>query len=367
MSGLTVGYTSIDPLQLEIKLQNGTEQEKMEAKKIMPILKNKHLLIATLLLGNALAMESLPIFLDSIFSASTAVLLSTTVILIFGEIVPQAICIGSRQLTIAAATAPLTQKIITITYPVTYPISLALDYFLGKHSDSFRFKSKDLKTLIQLHENKGDKNGLSQEEVKIISSTLELRRAKAEDVMIKTESLFYLNDDDILDRELLQRVQKKNYSKIPILTSNGDCKGFIKAKCFIDWKSLKGRTVGSLKHLIYPPVFVNSSLSLLECLNILEKNRESLIFVASQHQRATTHVISDDLTLLERRTTSPIDGIVILKDIFEKIVEKEFDDRDIHFSAKNLFFKKKEKTERIDQDEEDAKEPLLVKGTSSYY
>lgn len=89
MSGLTVGYTSIDILQLQIKLKNGTKLEKEYARKISEIVEKKHLLIATLLLCNALAMESLPIFLDAIFSSTVAVLISTSVVLIFGEILPQ--------------------------------------------------------------------------------------------------------------------------------------------------------------------------------------------------------------------------------------------------------------------------------------
>lgn len=91
MSGLTVGYSSINPLNLEIKLENGTKEEKEDAMKILPILEKKHLLLATLLLSNALAMESLPIFLDAIMPATLAIIISTTVVLVFGEIVPQVI------------------------------------------------------------------------------------------------------------------------------------------------------------------------------------------------------------------------------------------------------------------------------------
>ena len=89
MSGLTVGYSSIDYLQLEIKLKNGTDEEKRYANNIMPIIQRKHLMLSTLLLCNALAMESLPLFLDAIMPASLAVLVSTTFVLIFGEILPQ--------------------------------------------------------------------------------------------------------------------------------------------------------------------------------------------------------------------------------------------------------------------------------------
>ncbi|KAI3520154.1 hypothetical protein L1887_09391 [Cichorium endivia] len=56
------------------------------ADKIYPVVKNQHLLLCTLLIGNALAMESLPIFLGKLIPPSAAVLLSVTLILMFGEV-----------------------------------------------------------------------------------------------------------------------------------------------------------------------------------------------------------------------------------------------------------------------------------------
>jgi metal transporter CNNM len=41
-------------------------------------------------------METLPIFLDRIFSPWVAVLISVTLILMFGEIIPQALCTGPK-------------------------------------------------------------------------------------------------------------------------------------------------------------------------------------------------------------------------------------------------------------------------------
>ncbi|KAJ6290972.1 hypothetical protein OIU78_026663 [Salix suchowensis] len=60
--------------------------------KILPIVKNQHLLLCTLLIGNALAMEALPIFIDALLPAWGAILISVTLILAFGEIIPQALC-----------------------------------------------------------------------------------------------------------------------------------------------------------------------------------------------------------------------------------------------------------------------------------
>jgi general stress protein CsbA len=54
MSGLTVGYLSIDQLELELKLKNGTDEEKKEALAVFPVLEDHHYLLVTLLLANAL-------------------------------------------------------------------------------------------------------------------------------------------------------------------------------------------------------------------------------------------------------------------------------------------------------------------------
>ena len=49
-------------------------------------MKNQHLLLCTLLIGNSLAMEALPIFLDTLVPPYVAILISVTLILAFGEV-----------------------------------------------------------------------------------------------------------------------------------------------------------------------------------------------------------------------------------------------------------------------------------------
>ena len=93
-------------------------------------------------------MESLPIFLDAIMPSSLAILMSTTVVLIFGEILPQAICLGENQIEIAAGMAPFINCLMKVTFPICYPIAKGLDYFLGHGQSKVRFAKKDLKTLI---------------------------------------------------------------------------------------------------------------------------------------------------------------------------------------------------------------------------
>jgi len=83
-SGLTVGYLSIKKQTLTLWLDSPDLQKVSMAKTILALLENHHLLLSTLLLSNALAMEALPIFLDKLLPAFVAVLISTIAVLMFG-------------------------------------------------------------------------------------------------------------------------------------------------------------------------------------------------------------------------------------------------------------------------------------------
>jgi hypothetical protein len=88
-SGLTVGLFSIDPLKLEVILQDTerAQAEKDNARALQPVLANHHFLLVTLLVVNSAATESMPIFLDSLVPAWAAVMISVTFVLLFGEVV----------------------------------------------------------------------------------------------------------------------------------------------------------------------------------------------------------------------------------------------------------------------------------------
>jgi len=108
MSGLTVGYLSIDELILELKMTTGSDEEKTQANIVLPILHHNHWLLVTLLLMNAAAMETLPLTLNKLMPEYLAVIISVTLVLLFGEIIPQAVCTGPSQVKIASSIAPLT-------------------------------------------------------------------------------------------------------------------------------------------------------------------------------------------------------------------------------------------------------------------
>lgn len=85
--------------QMEVKSRCGTPEEKEAAKKLLPLIKRHHLLLVTLLLFNSISNEALPIFLDTLVPSYVAVLISVTLVLIFGEIIPSALFTGPDQVS----------------------------------------------------------------------------------------------------------------------------------------------------------------------------------------------------------------------------------------------------------------------------
>jgi metal transporter CNNM len=149
MSGLTVGLASIDRLSLEIEAR-GDEKAKKQADKIFPVIEKHHWMLVTLLLCNAMAMEALPLALDKLVPAWAAIVCSVTGVLIFGEIIPQALCTGPSQIKIAVIMCPIVTALMYITSPISWPIAKLLDKMMGEH-ELQRFSNDELRRLIVLH------------------------------------------------------------------------------------------------------------------------------------------------------------------------------------------------------------------------
>lgn len=156
MSGLTVGMMGIDHLVLELKIESRDTkpEEWAAAKRLLPILQKHHYLLVTLLLINASALETLPIYLDKLVPSVWAIIISVTCVLWVGEILPMAVCTGSNQIMIANKLAPLVNMLMIGTGIISYPLSLMLDCILGEDHQLKWFSGSDLKTLIDLHSKK---------------------------------------------------------------------------------------------------------------------------------------------------------------------------------------------------------------------
>ncbi|KDP22217.1 hypothetical protein JCGZ_26048 [Jatropha curcas] len=219
MSGLTLGLMSLSLVDLEVLIKAGQPQDRKNAEKILPLVKNQHLLLCTLLIGNALAMEALPIFIDALLPAWGAILISVTLILAFGEIIPQAVC-SRYGLSVGAKMSVVVRLVVMVLFPLAYPISKLLDWILGeKHSALLR--RAELKTLVDMHRKEAGKGGeLTQDETTIITGALDMTQKTAKDAMTPLSKVFSLDINAKLDEKTMERILSTGHSRIPIYSGN---------------------------------------------------------------------------------------------------------------------------------------------------
>ncbi|KAK9664841.1 hypothetical protein RND81_14G072700 [Saponaria officinalis] len=218
MSGLTLGLMSLSLVDLEILKRSGSSSEQKQAAAILPVVQKQHQLLVTLLLCNAAAMEALPIYLDKLFNQYVAIILSVTLVLAFGEVIPQAIC-TRYGLAVGANFVWLVRILMIVSYPISFPIGKVLDCLLG-HNEAL-FRRAQLKALVSIHGQEAGKGGeLTHDETTIINGALDLTEKTAQEAMTPIDSTFSLDVNSKLDWEAMGKILARGHSRVPVYSGN---------------------------------------------------------------------------------------------------------------------------------------------------
>ena len=177
----------------------------------------------TLVLCNAFATETLPIFLDRLTTPLAAVALSMSVVLLFGEVIPQAVC-SRYGLAVGAQAAWLVRVLMVVSYPIAAPLAAVLDRTLGggDHANggggsSALFRRAQLKALVDVHaEDEGLGGNLTVDEVAVIRGALDLSAKTAKCCLTPIERVFALPTDARLDGATLRAIVASGHSRVPV-------------------------------------------------------------------------------------------------------------------------------------------------------
>eukprot|EP00930_Biecheleria_cincta_P048606 TRINITY_DN33892_c0_g1_i1.p1 TRINITY_DN33892_c0_g1~~TRINITY_DN33892_c0_g1_i1.p1 ORF type:complete len:797 (-),score=127.82 TRINITY_DN33892_c0_g1_i1:138-2528(-) len=164
-AGLTLGLATLEPFGLKVTLAarpedccSSEEREKLRlaqahARKILPVLGDHHLLLVTLLLFNTVANEALPVFLSKLVPPLVALLMSVSVVLFCGEILPSAFFTGDNQLAIASVFVPFVRFLQLCFWCAAKPIALVLDRMITESAPahSAKYSRAELKAMLSLH------------------------------------------------------------------------------------------------------------------------------------------------------------------------------------------------------------------------
>ncbi|KAM4532004.1 metal transporter CNNM4 isoform 2-T2 [Fundulus diaphanus] len=321
-SGLNLGLMALDPMELRIVQSCGTDKEKNYARKIEPIRSKGNYLLCSLLLGNVLVNTTLTILLDDLIGSGLgAVVASTIGIVIFGEIVPQALC-SRHGLAVGANTIMVTKFFMLLTFPLSFPVSKLLDVLLGQEIGTVYNREK-LVGMLRVTE---PYNDLDKEELNMIQGALELRTKTVEDVMTPVANCFMIQADAVLDFNTMSEIMESGYTRIPVYDeerSNIVDILYVKDLAFVDpddCTNLKTIT----KFYNHPVHFVFHDTKLDAMLEEFKKGKSHLAIVQKVNNEGEGDPFYEVL------------GLVTLEDVIEEIIKSEIlDESDLYTDNRN--------------------------------
>uniref|UniRef100_A0A667ZR18 Metal transporter n=2 Tax=Myripristis murdjan TaxID=586833 RepID=A0A667ZR18_9TELE len=321
-SGLNLGLMALDPMELRIVQSCGTDKEKKYARKIEPIRSKGNYLLCSLLLGNVLVNTTLTILLDDLIGSGLgAVVASTIGIVIFGEIVPQALC-SRHGLAVGANTILVTKFFMFLTFPLSFPVSKLLDVLLGQEIGTVYNREK----LVEMLKVTEPYNDLVKEELNMIQGALELRTKTVEDVMTPLPNCFMIQADAVLDFNTMSEIMESGYTRIPVYDderSNIVDILYVKDLAFVDpddCTTLKTIT----KFYNHPVHFVFHDTKLDAMLEEFKKGKSHLAIVQKVNNEGEGDPFYEVL------------GLVTLEDVIEEIIKSEIlDESDLYTDNRN--------------------------------
>ncbi|XP_034403107.1 metal transporter CNNM4-like [Cyclopterus lumpus] len=321
-SGLNLGLMALDPMELRIVQSCGTDKERNDARKIEPIRSKGNYLLCSLLLGNVLVNTTLTILLDDLIGSGLgAVVASTIGIVIFGEIVPQALC-SRHGLAVGANTIMVTKFFMFLTFPVSFPVSKLLDVLLGQEIGTVYNREK----LVEMLKVTEPYNDLVKEEMNMIQGALELRTKTVEDVMTPIGDCFMIQADAVLDFNTMSEIMESGYTRIPVFDderSNIVDILYVKDLAFVDpddCTTLKTIT----KFYNHPVHFVFHDTRLDAMLEEFKKGKSHLAIVQKVNNEGEGDPFYEVL------------GLVTLEDVIEEIIKSEIlDESDLYTDNRN--------------------------------
>lgn len=317
-AGLTIGLMGLDETNLQVLMASGTPTEQVHAETVYKLLsRGKHWVLVTLLLGNVIVNETLPVVLDSELGGGVvAILISTFLIVVFGEIIPQAVC-ARYGLAIGSYCAKPMLVFMYIMSPISYPIAKLLDSWLGVHHGT-TYRRTELKTLVSLHQVDGI-GELTDDEVTIIASVLDLKEKAISTVMTPLEDVFTLSEDAILDEQLMEEIVNAGHSRIPIYRHDDPSNfiGMLLVKRLITYDPEDHIPVRQFKINSLPEAAPNTSC--LDILNFFQEGRSHMAMVTSE-PGGFGHPV----------------GVITLEDVIEELLGEEIvDESDVYVDIHN--------------------------------
>lgn len=293
---------ALDPADLRRKTKLGDKH----AQKVLPLRKRTHLTLSAILLTNVAAVSATSLVLESAFFGLIAGIVSTLLIVVFGEILPQALFVR-RAILFCARFSKVLWLMIFMTYPISKPLQLLLDNLFKSESTHLQTRH-ELGLMITEHLGARESE-LDEDEVEIIRGALQLSEKRVRDIMTPIHHVYWMRPHEIINGRKIDEIKATGRSRIPVLNkARTICYGVLLVKELVDMDF--DENPPRVDELLLHPTQTVGSMTALDTM--FRK------FIG-----AHTH-------LMPIEKDDEIIGIVTIEDLIEEIVGHEIEDETDH-------------------------------------
>ena len=318
VSGSEVAFFSLQFKSLE---ESNESENKIEVTRVIKLLKKPKRLLATILVANNFINIAIVLlfsilsntFLSTIKNSAVLLLIEvgiiTSLILIFGEILPK-VYANRNALTFSKKMAPLiivldSYLLFWITYPMS-KITSFLEQRLGESGNQFSVDK--LSQALELTNN--DETTLDEQ--RILEGIVNFGNTDTREVMCPRMDMFALSDTLTVE-EIIPIILEQGFSRIPVFTEKKDTiKGILYVKDLLPNINQKNY---EWQKLLKSPIYVPENKKLDDLLKEFQQKKIHLAIVVDEYGGTS--------------------GLITLEDIMEEIVgdiSDEFDEEDLSFS-----------------------------------
>ncbi len=309
-----------------IRLKNASDEGHRGAKKALFIAENFDKTISAILIGNnivniantALVTVIATDLIEGVQGPIIATLVSTVVILLFGEIFPKSFA-KENSFTFCIKTSWLLYLIMQLLFPLIFLVTklkkLVAKLFEKSKDNMPSVTEDELEVIIDTMKEEGV---LEQEEQDMIRSVLDLSDTNVYDIMTPRVDMVgvYLDDDIEFIKDCFI---KEKFSRMPVYKETKDnVVGILYERDFFEALiTVKDESKIKIEELMRKPIFVPKSMHVDALMELLQHNKQHLAIVSDEYGGTS--------------------GLVTMEDCLEELVGEIYDEHDeVEFEIKKI-------------------------------
>lgn len=304
-SATETAFSSINKIRMKNMANNGNKK----AVAVLELNEKYDKLISTILIGNNIVnitASSVATVLFLVYfpknGATISTVVTTIVVLIFGEITPKSIAKDFPE-KFAMAVVPFVKVLCIILSPINFVFSSWKNLIskVFKNDENRGLTEEELLTMV---EEAQDDGGINDEEGELIRNAIEFNDIQVSDVHTPRVDVVAVDEND--SREEIDRVFcESNFTRLPVYKDTIDnIIGVINQKDFYNSNKFKG----NIKDIMSKPLYVIPNMKISELLQKLQTNKTHIAVITDEYGGTV--------------------GIVTLEDILEELVGEIWDEHD---------------------------------------